>query len=125
MRHSQLWITVFLLSLALTIIAVPAWAQQGGMGGMGDRSSGPARAVNPSGTGTMAPGARPGMGSMGSNSGVSSLPATRPLGCRLGVRPGCRRRGPGDHRMECRCRHRVRRAWAEVRNGRGSAGCRL
>ena len=35
MRHPQHWSKIFLLSLALAGVAIPAWAQQGGMTGMG------------------------------------------------------------------------------------------
>jgi hypothetical protein len=89
MRHLQPEIKVFLLSLALTVVAIPVPAQQSGMGGMGDRSSGLARAANPSGTGTMAPGRRPNMGSMGGGNGLPNAPITRPLeAARLGVTLG-------------------------------------
>ena len=89
MRHPQHWSKTLLLSLALAAIAIPAWAQQGGMAGMGDRSIKPPRSTNPSGMGTMAPGNRPGAGSMGGTDGISNMPATRPLGVAgLGVRSG-------------------------------------
>jgi hypothetical protein len=89
MRPPKRWWKTFLLSLALMIVTIPAWAQQGGMGVMGDRSTGQPRTANPPGMGTMAPGSRPSAGSMGGSNGMSSMPATRPLGVAgLGVRSG-------------------------------------
>jgi len=123
MRHSTRWWKIFLFSLSLTVVAILTWAQQRGMAGTGDRSTNPPRSANPSGMGTMAPGNRSNVGSMGGTGRVSSMPATRPLGVAgLGVRSGMsgmagvpRSQGAAsDVGVMPGPRHRARRAWADV-----------